>query len=140
MTGERGAVSTELAVMTPVLIGLLLFVVYAGRIVEAEAAVAHAAYEAARAATLTGTPSAAHAAAAETAVANIAVGAVSCRSLDVAVDTAAFNPGGHVTVTLTCQATFADLALLAVPGTRAFTASATAVIDVHRSTNTAAAP
>jgi Flp pilus assembly protein TadG len=136
MTGERGAVSTELAVLTPVLIGLMLFVVYGGRVVEAEADVFHAAYEAARAATLTDTPSAAHAAAVETALANIAAGTVACRSLDVAVDTTAFNPGGHVTVALTCQSTFSDLSLLAVPGTRAFTASATSVIDVHRSTNT----
>lgn len=141
MNGERGAVSTELAVLTPLFIALVLFVVYAGRVVEAEADVSHAAYEAARAATLTDTPVAAHAAAAETAHANIATGTVACRSLDVAVDATAFIPGGHVTVTLTCQATFADLSLLAVPGTRAFTASATSVVDVHIApTNTGSSP
>lgn len=140
MTGERGAVSTELAVLTPLFIVLVLFVVYGGRVVEAEADVSHAAYEAARAATLTDSPSAAHVAAVETAAANIAVGAVGCRSLEVAVDATAFVPGGHVTVTLTCQAAFADLSLLAVPGTRAFAASATSVIDLHRSTNTGLSP
>lgn len=140
MKSQRGAVSTELAVVTPVLIGLMLLVVYAGRVVEAEADVSHAAYEAARAATLTDTPAAAHAAATETAHANLAVGAVACRSLDVAVDTDRFTPGGHVTVTLTCRATFADLSLLAVPGTRSFTASASSVVDFHRSVNTGVSP
>lgn len=135
MRREAGAVSTELAVLTPVLVGLMLFVVYTGRTSQAEADVAHAAYEAARAATLTDSAAAAEAAANQAAAANIAVGAVACPSLDVAVDVTAFTPGGHVTVTLTCHATFADLSLLAVPGSRAVTASATSVIDTHRSTN-----
>lgn len=131
---ERGALSTELAVVTPVLIGLVLFVVYAGRTVEAEADIANAAYEAARAATLTGTPEQAQTAAAETATANIAEGSVSCQTLEVAVDTSGFQPGGQVTVTLTCTATFSDLALLAVPGSRTFTATAASVVDTYRAT------
>jgi Flp pilus assembly protein TadG len=140
VNGERGAVSTELAVLTPLVIALVLFVVYAGRVVETEADVSHAAYEAARAATITDSPRAAHAAATETAAANIATGTVACRTLDVDVDTAAFTPGGHVSVTVTCQAAFSDLSLLAVPGSRTVTATAHSVIDTHRSVNTGASP
>lgn len=129
---DAGALSTELAVVTPVVIGLVLFVVYAGRTVEAEADVAYAAYEAARAATLSGTPGQAETAAAETAAANIAEGSVSCHTLDVAVDTGSFQPGGQVTVTITCITALSDLALLAVPGSRSFTATASSVVDTYR--------
>lgn len=134
MNREWGAVSTELAVLTPLFIALMLFVVYAGRVAETEADVSHAAYEAARAATLADTARAAHAVAAETAASNIATGTVACRTLDVDVDTAQFASGGHVSVTLTCQADFADLSLLAIPARRPFSATAHAVIDTHRST------
>lgn len=129
---EAGALSTELAVVTPVIIGLVLFVVYAGRTVEAEADVAHAAYEAARTATLTGTPETAETAARQAAAANIAQGSVACQTLDVDVDTSSFQAGGQVTVTVTCDASFSDLTLLAVPGTRTFTASAVSVVDTYR--------
>ena len=129
---DVGAVSTELAVLTPLLIGFMLLVLFAGRVAQAEADVAHAAHEAARAASLRGDPQAAVIAAEETAAANVAEGGVSCRRLDVTVDTSAFAAGGWVTVTVSCEASFADLATLAVPGNRRFTARATAVIDTHR--------
>jgi Flp pilus assembly protein TadG len=138
MREEAGAVSTELAVLTPLLIGFMLLVIFAGRVVQAEADVAHAAHEAARAASLRGEPQAAVAAAQETAAVNVVQGAVACRRLEVAVDTTSFAAGGQVTVTVSCEATFADLALLAVPGSRIFTASATEVIDVHRADREAA--
>ncbi len=132
MKREQGGVSTELAVLTPLLIGFMLLAVYAGRVVQAEADVSHAAYEAARAASLTGHANTAEAVAHQTAADNIAEGSVACRSLDVAVDTIAFAAGGWVGVTVTCEASFSDLALLAVPGSRTFTATAAEVIDFHR--------
>ncbi len=129
---EQGTVSTELAVLTPLLIGLMLFAVFGGRVAQAEADVAHAAHEAARAASLQADPAAAVAAAREMAAANIAEGGVACRRLEVTVDTALFAAGGQVAVTVSCQAAFADLAFLAVPGHRTFTATATEVIDTYR--------
>jgi len=36
------------------------------------------------------------------------------------------------TVTVTCEASFADIAMLAVPGSRTFTATAVEVIDTYR--------
>ena len=129
---QRGAVSTELAVLAPVLIGFMLFVVFAGRTAQAEGDVTNAAHEAARAASLVATPRAATEAATATATANIAEGTVACRRLDVTVDTSDFTSGGQVAVTVTCEAAFGDIAMLAVPGTRTFTATAIEVIDTFR--------
>lgn len=136
---EHGAVSTELAVLTPLLIGFMLLVVFAGRVAQAEGDVAHAAHEAARAASLAATPSAATEAAQATAFANITEGGVACRTLDVSVDTTSFAAGGQVAVAVTCQAAFGDIAMLAVPGTRTFTANAIEVIDTYRA-DTEASP
>ena len=139
---QRGAVSTELAVLTPLLIGFMLLVVFAGRVAQAEGDVAHAAHaahEAARAASLVATPQAALEAGTNTATANIAEGAVACRNLDVSVDTSNFAAGGQVAVTVTCKAAFADIAMLAVPGSRTFTATAIEVIDTYRA-NAEASP
>jgi Flp pilus assembly protein TadG len=129
---QRGAVSTELAVLTPLLIAFMLLVVFAGRVAQAEGDVAHAAHEAARAASLVGSPTAAVEAGEHTAAANIATGAVACRHLDVSVDTTDLVPGGHVVVTVACEADFADIAMLAVPGSRTFSATAIEVIDTYR--------
>lgn len=131
-TGQRGAVSTELVVLAPVLIGFMLFVVFVGRVAQAEGDVANAAHEAARAASLVGAPQAAIDAATETAQANIAEGAVACRHLNVQVDTSDFHAGGQVTVTVSCTAAFGDIAMLAVPASRTFEATAVEVIDVFR--------
>ena len=136
---QRGAVSTELAVLTPLLIAFMLLVVYAGRVAQTGGDVAHAAHEAARAASLVATPTAATATATETVAANIAAGAVACRNLTVAVDTSGFTAGGQVAVTVTCEAAFADIAMLAVPGTRLFAATAVEVIDTYRA-NTRTSP
>jgi Flp pilus assembly protein TadG len=129
---QRGAVSTELAVLAPLLIGFMLLVVFAGRVAQAEGDVSHAAHEAARAASLVASPAAAVEAGEETAAANIATGAVGCRRLDVSIDTGDFGAGGQVIVTVTCEASFADIAMLAVPGRRTFTATAVEVIDTYR--------
>ncbi len=129
---QRGAVSTELAVLTPILIGFMLLVVFAGRTAQGEGDVANAAQEAARAASLTGNPVAAVEAGVETAAANIATGSVACRRLEVAVDTTDFKAGGQVVVTVTCEAAFADIAMLSVPGSRTFVATAVEVIDTYR--------
>ena len=81
---------------------------------------------------LVATPQAALEAGVATAAANIAEGAVACRNLDVSVDISAFVAGGHVAVTISCEAAFADIAMLAVPGNRTFTSTAIEVIDTYR--------
>ena len=50
----------------------------------------------------------------------------------MSVDTSDFAAGGQVAVTVSCQAAFADIAMLAVPGSRTFAATAVEVIDTYR--------
>jgi len=137
---QDGAVSTELAVLTPLLIGFVLLVVFAGRVTQAQGDVANAAQEAARAASLTDRPHAAEEAAGATAAANLAEGTVSCRELEVTVDTSNFTAGGWVGVTVSCEATFSDIAMLTVPGSRTFESTAVEVIDAYRANSEETAP
>ncbi len=132
---ERGSVSVEFAiVMAAILLGFVALAIYGGRVVQAENDVRSAAHEAARAASLEGSPEAADAAARSVAVANLTRSGVACGpSPQVVVDLSQFGPGGQVSVTITCTASLGDVGSLGVGDTRAFTASATEVIDRFRS-------
>ena len=134
---QRGAMSTEMAVvMTPFIAAFVLLVVFAGRVAQAENDVRSASHDAARAASLVGSPSRAEEEGRRSAEANLATSGMSCRhGLDVAVDTTEFHAGGWVAVTITCHAAFGDVAPLGVPGERAFSATSTAVIDTYRGDN-----
>lgn len=125
--------AVEVAVVAPALVALLLLVVYAGRVSHAEADVRRAAAEAARAASLRQVPAEAVAAAEQTAAANVATSGVACARLETLVDTSAFVPGGTVAVTVSCDASLADVTLLGVPGERRFEARSVEVIDRYRS-------
>lgn len=95
-----------------------------------------AAHDAARAASLTGSPARAESEARRIAEANLTTSGLTCREgLDVEVDLDEFAPGGWVAVTVTCHAAFSDVSSLAVPGTRQFQATSTEVIDTFRADN-----
>lgn len=128
---DDGTLAVEAAIVAPVLLMLMLLVVYAGRAAQTDADVRSAAARAARAASLTADPSAADSAARDIAVANLATAGVACASTDIAVD-ADMRAGGTVTVTIGCEVANADLAMLAVPGTRWSSATASQVVDTHR--------
>lgn len=132
---ENGGVSTEFAVvMTAFLTAFMLLVVFAGRVAQAENDVRGAAQEAARAASLAGTPDQASLQAQQVAAANLTTSGLSCANgFDVQVGLDRFQPGGWVSVTITCTASFSDLAGLAVPASRTFSGTATEVIDTYRS-------
>ena len=134
---ERGSVSSEMAVvMVAFFAGFLMLVVFAGRVAEAENDVRNAAHQAARTASLTANPARAETQARASVEANLHTSGLSCRSgLDVTVNVDQFHPGGWVSVTVACRAAFSDVASLAVPGTRTFTATATEVIDTYRGDN-----
>lgn len=131
---ERGAVTTEFAVIMAVFFtSFVLVVVYAGRVSLASNQVRSAAHEAARAASLSNTPTAAAIEAERVAVANLVGAGLACsHGFDVVVDTNDFAPGGSVRVVVTCHGSLADLALIGVPGSRVLTASAVEVIDAYR--------
>ncbi len=130
--GERGSVAVELAVIAPALVALLLLVVFAGRVSQADGDVWRAASAAARAASLRQDPTGAEDAARETAAANLHASGVACGNLETAVDTSRFGAGGAVAVTVRCTASMADVSLLGVPGSRTFTARSVEVIDRYR--------
>jgi Flp pilus assembly protein TadG len=125
-------VAVEAALLAPALLLLMLVVVYAGRAAQTDADVAAATARAARAASLTGDPGSARQLATATATANLTTAGIDCTYTRVVVDTRRFAAGGTVTVTVGCQVATADLALLAVPGHRWSTATATQVIDTYR--------
>jgi Flp pilus assembly protein TadG len=129
---ERGSIAVEVAVIAPALVFLMLLVVYAGKVSEADGNVERAASDAARAASLRQDPGDATTDAQDTAAANLAAAGVPCLTLTTDVDTDDFTPGGTVTVTVRCEASMEDVTLLGVPGRRTFTATAVEVIDTYR--------
>lgn len=129
---ERGSVAVETAVVAPALVVLLLLVVFAGRVAQAEGDVRRAASEGARAASLEQYPENAELAAKDIVTANLAASGVVCGRLDTTVDTSDFSPGGSVSVTVRCTASMADVALLGVPGERVFESRSVEVIDRYR--------
>lgn len=131
-TSDHGSSSLELALMTPVLIALLLFVVLVGRLGQARADVDRAARDAARAASMARSTDSAHDRAADAARATLASGGVSCRSMTLDLDTGAFAPGGAVHATVRCTVDLADLSLLGVPGSRTVLATFTQPVDAYR--------
>jgi Flp pilus assembly protein TadG len=130
--GESGMAVTELLLVTPLLVVLLLFVAFGGRLLQARGDVDSAARDAARAATLTRSPAEAQAAAHRAATTALGGGTAPCAPLTVDVDTDGFRPGGQVTVTVVCHLHLADLALLGIPGTSTLIGRATSVIDTYR--------
>lgn len=130
---DRGTIAVEVAVIAPALLFLMLLVVYAGKVSEADGNVERAASDAARAASLRQHSSDAADDAQTTAAADLTAAGVPCLDVTTAVDTDDFDPGGTVTVTVSCEASMADVTLLGVPGRRTFTATAVEVIDTYRS-------
>ena len=133
ISDDLGSVAVEVAVIAPALLFLMLIVVFAGKVAEADGNVERAASDAARAASLRQGPSDASTDAQNTAAANLSAAGVVCLDLTTTVDTDDFAPGGTVTVTVSCEASMADVTLLGVPGRRTFTATAVEVIDTYRS-------
>lgn len=130
--GAEGSVTTELVLLTPVLLVLLGFVVLAGRVGGIQQQVLAAADEGARAASLRADPDAGRTVAITRVEDNLADAGVACAELHVAVDTAAFRRGGHVGVTVRCSIGLGDVAFTGLPGSRSYEATAVEVIDAYR--------
>ena len=129
---ESGSVATELVLLTPLLILMLLFVVALGRTVSARMEVDGAAAQAARAASIARDPATATAMAEQAATTALGSDHVTCADLTVTTDTADFAPGGQVSVTVTCTVDLADLVGLRLPASQSIISTSTAVIDLYR--------
>jgi Flp pilus assembly protein TadG len=129
---EHGSATTELVLLTPVLIVVLLFVVALGRIGSSRAEVDGAARDAARdAANARSVPEAVENSE-RAARGDLNEAGVTCSALSVVLDTTNFRAGGTVTATVSCTVTFADLVGLDLPASKTITARYTEPIDVYR--------
>lgn len=129
---DRGSASLELVLLTPVLVVVLLFVVAGGRIAAARGQLDGVVRDAARAGSLARSPTAAEKAANELAAGRLATAGLTCRDLNVDVDTSRFYPGGSISARITCTVDLSDLLSLRVPGSRVLVADATEPIDGYR--------
>lgn len=131
--GDRGMVATELAIVTPALLALMMLATFGSRIVWAERQIQAASAAAARAASQQGTFGSAQLVAAEVAEDNLDDAGVSCSGGPAIVTTADnFAAGGSVEVEVRCTTDVSDLAFVNVPGSYSFGHSSTEVIDELR--------
>lgn len=129
---ERGSASVELVLLTPLLLVMLVFVVFLGRLGQARNDVDRAARDAARAASIARSPSDADAAGLAAAHDTMQEGRNNCGQLDVVVNTSGFSAGGTVAATVTCTVDFADVAELKLPGSQTLTATFSEPVDAFR--------
>jgi Flp pilus assembly protein TadG len=133
---DRGSAAAELTLCTPLLILLLLFVVFCGRVADTSERLNDVAHQAVRAATLARSSGQAVASAQATASEALASAGINCQSLSVSTDTQGLRPGSTVTVTVSCTVGLGDLTMLGLPGSRTFESSFSSPVDVYRGTST----
>lgn len=129
--GEGGTTTVELVILTPLLLALLCLLVGLGRAADARGRLTGAVRDAARAASLAPTATAAHTAARETALADLQGAGLECRDPQVSTDTSGWAPGGQVSVQIRCALDLSGLIVFALPGRRTLTAEATVPLDSH---------
>lgn len=135
---DRGSAATELTLLTPVLVMLLVLVaVVAHRVVDARLRLDSAAHQAARAASIERSATGAERAAKDIAAAALGSVGPSCADFAVVTDSSGFRAGGTVTVTVSCSVDLTGGLLLGVPGRTGVTATATEPVDTFRSTTVA---
>ena len=127
---DLGSAAVELVILVPVLLLLVLVVVFAGRLAQANTSVRHAADEAARAASQTSARNMASRAR-EVALVELQTAGLAC--VHPSVHVGQIGPAGSssVVVTVRCELNRQALAPLA-PGVHSISATSTEVIDVHR--------
>lgn len=124
---ERGSLSLEAALLTPVAVLVVLALTALGHIAHARLSVDAAAQDAARAASLASSRSTAARDARLAAAATLQGERISCASLRVTVDLSRYRPGGVVVATVACRP---NLGALGLPGVRDRQVSARAVVPV----------
>lgn len=128
---DRGSNAVSLVILTPVVVVLLLIVVAFGRYAYSRQLVEQASAAAARAASLASSAGQAQQRAESTAAAALSDAGVSCAGTSVKVS-ADFRPGGKVTVTLSCTADLADLAMAGVPGSTTVESTSSSIVESYR--------
>ena len=130
---EAGVATVEVVLMMPVLVVLLFFIVALGRLAQARADVDGAARDAARAASVERTPSAARGSAEATADATLRDRKLTCQDRRLVTSTQAFRPGGDVIVEVVCTINLSDATVSGMPGSNTLIARFVEPIDRYRS-------
>jgi Flp pilus assembly protein TadG len=128
---EAGQALAELVIVAPVLLLVALLMIFFGRIESAQGDVGAAARAGAEAAVVQGNAAAAQSSAAAAVTATLASDQMACPSPTVSTDVTNFVAGGSVTVTVTCVTQLSDVTAPGLPGTKTFTATATAPTDPY---------
>ncbi|MGL5825268.1 MAG: TadE/TadG family type IV pilus assembly protein [Nocardioides sp.] len=133
---ERGSVAIETAMLVVPFGFLIAMVLAGGRVAIARQSIDAAAYDAARAASIERTQSAAIAAGKAAASSGASDQGLQCSVLTSQINTTAFNAPigttGQVTATLTCRVNLSDLIAPGLPGQRVITATASSPVDAFR--------
>jgi Flp pilus assembly protein TadG len=127
----------ELAILLPVILLVLAFLVVGARIALAADRIAGVAGTAAREASLARTPTDADHAARDAAVAALSSAGLHCARITVATDTSGFSaPAGQpgtVTVDVWCTVELSDVAVPGLPGAKTLHDRAVSPVDTARS-------
>lgn len=129
---ERGVMSIEVVLLTPVLVAAIVVILAGARYVDARGQTNSAAYAAARAASLTTNQEAAVSAGRSAAQAAMTQRGQACTRLTVDIDAGDFGPGGDLRATVTCLADLSDLAGFGLPGSKTFTSTAVVPLEQYR--------
>ena len=131
--GDRGSLTVELVVLTPVLVVVALAILVFGRMSEARQQVVEASRAGAEAAAVLPTVGTAQWVGAINAVVNLIGRTHTCAHVTITTDTSHFVAGGTVTVHVACQVLLSDIGFPGVPGSTVVRSSATAPLDPYRS-------
>ncbi|WP_378267013.1 TadE/TadG family type IV pilus assembly protein [Amycolatopsis pigmentata] len=130
---DRGSVATEVTLVAPFLVMLLVFVaVVIHRGVDARLRVEDAAHQAARAASIERTPVTATGAARSAAASALSAAGLTCASLSVDTATDGMHSGGTVAVTLSCTVDISQALILGGISQKRLSANAIEPIDRWR--------
>jgi Flp pilus assembly protein TadG len=133
---DRGSASLEAAVGVPAFLLLVGLIIFGGRTAVTHQAVESAAAEAARSASIARSSSEAKADAKQAAQASLANQDLQCLSVDITVETAAFDKpigeSGQVEVTVECRLDLSDLSVPGVPGSRVIKETMSSPVDTWR--------
>ncbi|MCL4448573.1 MAG: pilus assembly protein [Actinobacteria bacterium] len=127
-----GSMTVEVIALMPLMILLIGFIVYLGRLSIAESDVIDAARAAAQAALIQSTPSSAAQAALAEAMNTLSTKGLACTNPQVNTNTNNFVSGGKVTVAVSCTVSTGNLLVPGLPGSRTLSASASDPLELYR--------
>jgi len=133
---DRGSATIEAVIIAPAFLLFIGLIIGTGRVAIAHQNVESAAAEAARSASMARNPDQARADATASAQHTLTNQGTNCASLTVTIDTSGFSaPVGtpaHVTATITCVLSLAELSVPGMPGTVQVTATVASPLDTFR--------